>query len=235
MAMFERNPLTVGRAALALARIVRDPNRLDEVFALADAMRSPEVMNPIIERVKQEPHGVEALATLRRLARVDLRRLRALPEGTLGRAFAAHLDDNGLDPSALPEYEANDVLSYVAAHLTETHDVWHALTGFGSDVPGELGLQAFYLAQFPSRLAGALLGIGFLRYAAVGGMDHARLMNEVSRGWAMGKNARSLFGVDWDAQWEKPVAEVRRALGIELGGAPAAGERAAVASAMAQA
>jgi ubiquinone biosynthesis protein Coq4 len=33
----------------------------------------------------------------------------------------------------------------------ETHDIWHVVTGFHTDVAGELGLQAFYLAQFPGR------------------------------------------------------------------------------------
>ena len=30
--------------------------------------------------------------------------------------------------------------------LRETHDIVHVLTGFGTDGPGELGLQAFNLA-----------------------------------------------------------------------------------------
>ena len=61
-----------------------------------------------------------------------------------------------LDPKDIlvPENVGSD-FDYVRAHLRETHDVWHPVTGFDTDVAGELGLQAFYLAQFQAPLLAA--------------------------------------------------------------------------------
>lgn len=33
--------------------------------------------------------------------------------------------------------------------LSQTHDLRHVLTGFDTSLHGEIGLQAFYLGQFP--------------------------------------------------------------------------------------
>lgn len=223
MGLTELKPFKFARALLAMGRIVRDPNRLDEVFALADTMRSPTFMKPIVDHVSRDPVAAKALRELPRMKRVDLAAMRAMPEGSLGRAFAEHLDANGLDPGALPYYAHDDVYSWIPAHLTETHDLWHALTGFGADVPGELGLQAFYLAQFPSKLATALLAVGFVKMAASREeLPYERIMNEIARGWVMGSRAKSIFGVVWDEHWAEPLASIRARFGIDVEGAAAA-------------
>lgn len=33
-------------------------------------------------------------------------------------------------------------------HFYQTHDIWHVVTGWGNDLPGELELGTFYAAQF---------------------------------------------------------------------------------------
>src|SRR5438477_261218 len=62
--------------------------------------------------------------------RIDLASLRGLAPGTLGRTFAEHMIANGLDPSALPDLPSTDRRSFFRAHLYETHDIWHVVTGF---------------------------------------------------------------------------------------------------------
>ncbi len=140
------------RGLLSVVRLVRDPDRLDEVFELADASMSDDDLRSRRPggRVRGErpARGARALAERPRIGKLDLAALGALPEGTLGRTFAEHMIRNGLDPAAIPSLASPDALSFIRAHLYETHDVWHAVTGFGTDVAGELGLQAFGLAQF---------------------------------------------------------------------------------------
>ena len=121
-----------------------------------------------------------------------------------------------LDPSALPTLEANDDSGYLRAHLYETHDIWHAVTGFRTDVAGELGLQAFNLAQFPSRLAVGLLAMGLLNAVIFHFDETERRMAQITRGWAMGKLARPLFGTEWASMWGQKMDDVRRDLGIDL-------------------
>lgn len=128
----------------------------------------------------------------------------------------------GLDPAALPSLRADDGHAYVRAHLYETHDVWHVLTGFATDVAGELGLQAFYVAQLPGRLAPALVAGGLVNMILFDfGARDAR-MRAIVRGWLLGKRARPLFGGRWAELWEEPLDEVRRRYGLDLGSVEAA-------------
>jgi ubiquinone biosynthesis protein Coq4 len=91
-------------------------------------------------------------------------------------------------------------------------------TGFDTDVAGELGLQAFYLAQFPARLAALLLGIGFINTFAYSFDDKDARMDAVVRGWQLGKAARPFIGVRWSELWELPLTDVRTQLGIPTAG-----------------
>ncbi len=210
------NPIKTVRILTSFWRLSQDPNRLGEVFSIADSGSSLKIMEEVAAYVSRDPQGKRAFETNVRVGRVDLPALRALPEGTLGRAFADHLIENNLDPASIPvpSYPAGDV-RYVKTHLRETHDIWHIATGFNTDVAGEIGLQAFYLAQLPSRLSAVLISMAFLHLATknIGARD--AIMTEVMRGWALGKRAKPFFGFAWAEHWETPLAEVRKMLGVE--------------------
>lgn len=79
---------------------------------------------------------------------------------------------------------------------------------------GELGLQSFYLAQIPGPLSASLLAVGCLRLARYEMEARDALMDEIVRGWQMGKQARALFGVRWNELWSTPLADVRKQLGF---------------------
>ena len=211
------NPIDTLRMVRSFWRLSQDPNRLGEVFAIADRGSKPEILAETARFVSRDPQGARAISEGVRLGPVDLLELKKLPEGTLGRAFAEHMIDNGLDPRAIPvpTYPRGD-FRYVKTHLRETHDIWHVATGFNTDVAGEIGLQAFYLAQLPSRLSAVLISMAFLHLATknIGARD--AIMTEVMRGWALGKRAKPFFGFAWAEHWATPLAEVRKLLGVEL-------------------
>ncbi len=211
-----KNPLRLARALSSAVRLLRDPSRLDEVFQMADAMVEPTVLRAMADAVAKDPEGARALAERPRIGRIDLVALRRLPEGTLGRAFAEHMLAAGLDPEALPLLTADDPLTYLRAHLYETHDVWHVVTGFATDVAGELGLQAFYVAQVPGRLAPALVAGGLLNAVFYQWDERDARMRAIVRGWLLGKRARPLFGARWASMWEVPLDEVRRRFGVDV-------------------
>lgn len=207
------SPLHAVKTLYALGVLVRDPNQLQKVFDVADAMASPKLLQPMIDTLSRDAEGARAFAEKPRL-RIDLAELRALPEGTLGRAFAEHMIANGLDPAALPHLPSTDDYSFVRAHLYETHDVWHVVAGFETDWPSEIGLQAFYLAQIPGPLPAALIAVGALRLALYDMESRDGVMNAVARGWSLGKRARPFFGVRWNELWSTPLSEVRARLGV---------------------
>ncbi|MBK9030188.1 MAG: hypothetical protein IPL61_02415 [Myxococcales bacterium] len=207
------NPLQVLRIGRAIVRLVRDPNRLDEVIAMADDLGETPAFGAIVRHVEELPGGRAAM-TERARVELDLPRLRALPDGTFGREAARFLDARGLDPADLPRRAADDGQAWVRAHLYETHDLWHVVTGFDTDVAGELGLQAFYLAQFPARLAAAILAIGFLNTFLYAFDDRDARTDAIARGWQLGKAARPFLAVRWADLWAVPLAEVRAQLGV---------------------
>src|SRR5689334_8434572 len=126
-----KNLIKTGKGYWAGIRLLIDPERLDDVFVLEEALAEEARAKAIVDRVGSTWYGAEAIATRRRLRPIDLSALRALPPGTFGRAFAEMMDARGLDPAALPRRPAPDDTEYVRAHLIETHDLWHLVLGFG--------------------------------------------------------------------------------------------------------
>ena len=89
------------------------------------------------------------------------------------------------------------------------------LTGFGTDVAGELGLQAFYSAQLPGPLPFAILSAGLLNTMFFAIPDRSRRMDAIATGWERGKRARPLFGVRWSDHWTTPLSELRQQFNID--------------------
>lgn len=210
------SPLKYAKALRAFVRLVRDPRRLEEVFVLAESVETDEAAAKVAEVFQKDPRSARVLRERPRLGELDLARLASLPEGTLGRVFADDMIRMKLDPKdiVVPDVVKTD-FDYVRAHLRETHDVWHPVTGFDTDVAGELGLQAFYLAQFQAPLSALLLMVGFANTLFFGMEDRDRRMREIARGWLIGKRAEPFFGVRWAEMWEMPLAEVRRRLRVD--------------------
>ncbi|NUP10927.1 MAG: hypothetical protein HOW73_33190 [Polyangiaceae bacterium] len=216
--------ISLARAVVAYGKIVRDPNQLAEVFSLADSLSEPTMMERIAKSFRAQPAGARALAERKRV-RVNLDELDRLPEDTLGRAYAKFMRDNGLMPESLPSLEVTNEHDFIRAHLYETHDMWHAMTGFESDVAGELGLQGFYAAQVDGPLATAILAAGMLNTALFALHDRDARLDAITVGWLAGRRAKSLFGFDWEASWRRPLADVRREMGINPEGFGAAARR----------
>jgi ubiquinone biosynthesis protein Coq4 len=212
-------PLIV-RGGHAFLRIVQDPNRLDEVFNLIESISgNPRISQQMVETYRKLPEGAQAFRDKPRLGSIDMEALAQLPAGTLGHEYVRFMRRHGLDPSSLPLHPVEDDASYIEAHLRETHDLWHVVTGFAPDTAGELGLQAFYLAQVPNHVALAILSAGMINTLIYAFNDSAARMTEISRGWLLGRQARTLFGIDWKQLWTTPLSEVRAMLGLERGAA----------------
>lgn len=215
--------LSLVRSLYSFIDLVRHPEHLDRVFEISEALvkQRTGVLESMRAHFAGTPTGTLAMAEKVRI-QVDLAALSALPEETFGRVFAAHMRANGLDPAAIPTLPGGDDLAFIRAHLYETHDVWHAVTGFDTDVAGELGLQAFYAAQAPGGLPLTLLAMGLLNTALYSMDDREARLDAIARGWEMGRRAKPLFGVRWDRLWNAPVEEVRRTLGVVAYEAPVA-------------
>lgn len=199
----------------AFTSLIRDPTRLDLVLNLGDDLNTQDPLGEI-PLLRKRPEVVRFLAEELRQVNADFSELRKLPEGTLGRTFVTQMEAWGLNPKApyhtLPD--TTDIAKF-KVHMEQTHDLWHILTGFGVDVKGEIGLQAFYIAQLWTPLSFALVSVGFLHMLFFKLNEGQQLLSEVARGWWLGKQSKPLFGVDWNQYWHKPLAEVRREFNLQ--------------------
>jgi len=209
-------PWKAFEALRAVVRITLDPTNLDEVFVLADLSEESPQLEKILEEVKADPRFAAVMRERPRLGHVDQEALGELPDGTLGERYAAFMRVRGLRHENLQLVEGESDLSFLRNHMRETHDLWHVATGFHTDVAGELGLQAFYLAQFKGPLPVVLLAVGMINTYFRGMDDADRRLAAIVRGWLLGKRADDLFGLRWADHWATPLAELRERLGLDL-------------------
>jgi ubiquinone biosynthesis protein Coq4 len=207
----------MARLFATFARLTHDLTRLDQIFHLNDeliALRTPEDEALVLAEFARTEVGADALRTRHRLGQLELATLMELPEDTLGGAFARFMAARGIDPGNLPAPTATTDIEYVVAHLYETHDLWHVLTGFDVDVAGELGLQAFLLAQTRAFLPLFVMAAVALNTVLVAYEEKTVRMDALVRGWQLGKRAKSLIGVNFAPHLTRPLAEVRRVFAL---------------------
>lgn len=200
------------RAALA------HPEDTAQAFRITEALSfdNPE---RLMRRFRADADGARLLVSRDELLDVlrDRERLAAMPEGSLGRAYLAFLESEGITADGLVEashdgvssYDGADDVSYVRRRMRDTHDLWHTVTGYRGDLLGEASLLAFTFAQTGHA------GVGFL--AALGAVltpsHEARRM--IFDGFRRGRRAAWLPPRDWVSLLPRPLDEVRRELGID--------------------
>jgi ubiquinone biosynthesis protein COQ4 len=180
---------------------------------LAEASYDSEIFQLMINRISCHPQGKKAFASRFSLGAIDLEKLRNLPDNTLGHIYAEHMLHNQLKPLQAKPAESDH--HFLGAHITETHDIWHVVTGSKTDILGEIQLEAFYVAQLElSRFWLALLTKNLLKSLVYDIESSTQYMEALTKGWMMGKQAEPLFGIDWNTLWESPIEQVRTSLNI---------------------
>ncbi len=213
-----RNPLRIARAALRLVRdlgATREATILEDAFSRSPWLRRYAGWGRVVERLMPGEWSREKLQALPRLPQLDLEELLATcgPE-SLGHVLATHMKRCGLNPNIFRPASVETPEDYVIVHITETHDIWHVVSGFGNDEPGEIGLVAFYCSHTGAPIFILLLAVGLLNTALFNhGKTHERF-EAIVEGWNAGKRARNLFGIDWTTQWHRPIEEIRRELDL---------------------
>jgi ubiquinone biosynthesis protein Coq4 len=199
----------------AFLEMVRSPDGdFGVIDRLAQASSDLESLQLIINFLANEPQGKAAFANYPRLGEVDLEWLALLPSHTLGYAYANHMLQNGLKPLQIKP-SSNDY-EFLGAHITETHDIWHVVTGFNTNIIGEIQLEAFYVSQLQaSRFWLALIAKNLLKSVVYDIERSAEYMDAIAQGWMMAKHAKPLFGIDWKSLWSTPLDEVRDVLNIK--------------------
>ena len=138
---------------------------------------------------------------------LDLDALERLPEGTLGREFARYFRDNKISPFETTLELKNDA-EFLAKRYRETHDLMHLLTGYGTDVVGEMELQAYALGNLGIRIAVLILLVGTLGQlkAPQSGVGRSEYLRRVKAAYHRGRAAPLFLDFWFEEHWEIPVA-----------------------------
>ncbi|MCP9917851.1 Coq4 family protein [Cyanobium sp. ATX 6F1] len=202
------------RMVASLAAFLKNPTELTSVFAVARSLQGSPLATQMQRHLLANPAMAELVVTLWRPDPIDLAQLSALPVGSLGRTYAEQLVSQGLTPESLIDPSPiSSPAQYITHRLRETHDIVHVLTGFGTDGVGELGLQAFNLAQVRSPLA-LLLIFGGLLSALQNDEPLEALLHALARGFELGLAARCLISFKLEEGWGRPLADWRLELGL---------------------
>lgn len=144
---------------------------------------------------------------------VSLAAMGALPEGTLGRAYKAYFEDNGLGVFEPPRIRVETSEEFLCARMREAHDVLHVITGYGTDDIGEIELQCFNLANVPGAkiplvtIAGAIVTSLMGRMAPYGGLF--AVIARMRAAYRRGRASRALASIMWEDHWDRPLDELQ--------------------------
>jgi ubiquinone biosynthesis protein COQ4 len=194
--------------------LLRDPSATESVYDVEDGLRQTKAAQLSIEFVKRHP-DVAALIQERYLAPLpNLEQLQCCPPDSLGFVYAKYITESGFDPNFYRTLPVEDDISYVFMRLRQTHDIWHLVAGFKTDVPGELGLKAFELAQTHRTMAAILLAGGLLQTLLKTPEQLDLLLDNIATGYRLGCQAQPFLAQKWEHHWEKPLNQWRTELGI---------------------
>ncbi|KAK1672634.1 coenzyme Q biosynthesis protein Coq4 [Colletotrichum godetiae] len=213
-------PLTkIERAALGLGAGIwslLSPYRGDLIAAVGETTATPYFIYRLRDAMLADPTGRRILRDRPRITStsLNLSRLRAMPDNSVGRAYVAWLDAEGVSPDTRPvvRYIDDPECAYVMQRYRECHDFFHALTGLPIVREGEVALKAF---EFANTLI-PMTGFAVLSYATMKAGERKRF-REIYGPWAVknGMKSKEVINVYWEEQLERDVDELRADLGIE--------------------
>ncbi len=203
------------RAGRALRALLRDPDDLPQVFTLIESV-SGTAPHRLLWKFKRTDSGARMLREKPDIVPLLANRdaLRALPEGSLGRAYLAFVESEGISAEGIVNASSEgqsrrdrpEAFAYLHTRMRDTHDLWHAAIGYKGDVVGELSLLAFTLAQ-NWNLGLALIVVTALIKGL--GRSESRMIWD---GFRRGRAAAWLPAQEWESLLALPLAEVRARL-----------------------
>jgi ubiquinone biosynthesis protein COQ4 len=207
------------RAWRALRTLYRDPDDSAQVFALIEALTGVSTPAWVSRRLAGSRISRERPEILEHL--VDRDSLGRMGAGSLAHAYLRFVECEGITAEGLraaSDAGENDrriapELEYFRRRMRDTHDLWHAVLGYGGDVLGEASVLAFTFAQARNAAIGVLVLAGLARLYT----PEARRL--IFAALVRGLRAASFPVQEWETLLPLPLEEVRRRLRV---GAPPA-------------
>jgi ubiquinone biosynthesis protein COQ4 len=215
-------PLQPLRAFRALRRLIADKEDTVQAFEIIDAFSGKAIaagyqrMLHDSEGARQAYLGEEFVDRLQ-----DKEWLSSCAPGTVGACYREFVTRRDLSVYGLVEdsrklgnadVDTAHPVAWYARRVRDVHDIWHVLTGYGTDTLGEGCLLGFTYAQTRNG------GVGFI--AAAGAYELTRshwyqpYARAIFQGWRLGRKAAWLPALDYVRLFDEPLEAARSRLNL---------------------
>lgn len=207
---------TFVQAFISVAARPDDPE-LAWYFKLEEVMKQFEAAeaNEYVQQLRLSPDSAEMIEQRYVGPQYKLEDLKQdCAPGTLGYAYYHHMTENGIPPYEYSAFESPDDVSYVKLRKMQTHDIWHVVAGYKTDILGELALQGFCHGQGPTVFQTLLMTALVLHFATVKTKVLNLALEGLFEGWQRGRAAKPLWPIRWEEMWDRPLAEIQAELNV---------------------
>jgi ubiquinone biosynthesis protein COQ4 len=210
------------RALRSFRRLVADKEDTEQVFEIISALAGRSIPRGYARLLETPEGGRQAYLGAEFADRLqDAAWLGALPEGSVGAAYRAFIAARDLSAYGLAEesrkvrdmdMDALHPTAWYARRLRDVHDIWHVLTGYGTDALGEACVVAFSYPQARSA------GLAFIAAGAALEFEKQRKGHPYApaiwQAWRHGRRAAWLPALDYEDLLAEPLEDARARLRI---------------------
>ena len=208
-------------AIRAFRKLIRDKEDTAQVFEIMKALSGRSQAHGYGRMLRTMEGGRQAFLRDELAHRLDDPVwLGRFPEGTVGAAYRGFRERMGFTADGLaaverevvPFIDAPHPIVWYSRRLRDVHDIWHVLTGYDTDALGEACVVSFSYAQTQN------LGFAFIGYGAAREIQRENrsipARRAVLQAWRIGRAARWLPGLDYEALFAEPLEAARARLGL---------------------
>ena len=209
------------KAFRAFRRLVRNKEDTAQVFEIMQALSGRSIGRGYNRMLKTMEGGRQAFLREELAHKLDDPVwLARFEPGTLGAAYREFREARGFTAEGLadearkvaPLVDAQHPVIWYSRRIRDVHDIWHVLTGYGTDALGEACVVSFSYAQTRN------LGFAFIGWGAAREIQREvrsiPARRAVWQAYRIGKAARWLPALDYEALFEEPLEAVRARLNI---------------------
>ncbi len=218
---FRPPPLEPLTAFRAFRKLVRNKEDTAQVFEIMRALSGRSIARGYDRMLRTMEGGRQAFLRDELAHKLDdpVWLARFVP-GTVGAAYRDFREARGFTAEGLadearkvaPLVDAPHPVIWYSRRIRDVHDIWHVLTGYQTDALGEACVVAFSHAQTGN------LGFAFIGWGAAREIQRENraipARRAVLQAWRIGRAARWLPGLDYEALLAEPLDAARARLGL---------------------
>ncbi|MDY6923197.1 MAG: Coq4 family protein [Pseudomonadota bacterium] len=218
---FRPPPLDPLAAVRAFRKLVRNKEDTAQVFEIMRALSGRSIARGYDRMLGTMEGGRQAFLRDELAHRLDDPVwLARFGPGTVGAAYRDFREARGFTAEGLadearkigPLVDAQHPVIWYSRRLRDVHDIWHVLTGYRTDALGEACVVAFSHAQTGN------LGFAFIGWGAAREIQRESpsipARRAVLQAWRIGRAARWLPGLDYEALFAEPLETARARLNL---------------------